>query len=287
MLGSPLYMAPEQMRSSRDVDARGDVWALGVVLFELLTGRSPFEADTMPELCLKIVSEPPLSLAKLRPAVPPAMVEVVERCLEKDKNKRYANASELAVALAPFVPPRNSVFSIRPTDALGGSPPVSLFTPPIPVSAGPGRNPSIPAAWGTEGRRESQQAPPRRRPLMAWVLVSSLVAGAAMVAVLVSRPGRSTEPSQPAASASIPPPPVTELASATPEPIPAPADVPPPAAESVAAGPGPVAEPSSQAGPPRGVPSMQVVPRTTRTGGAPSVAGGASAKPDDDIPALR
>jgi serine/threonine-protein kinase len=257
------------------------------VLFELLTGRSPFEADTMPELCLKIVSEPPLSLAKLRPAVPTALVEVVERCLEKDKNKRYANASELAVALAPFVPPRTSVFSMRPTDALGGSPPVSLFMPPIPVSAGPGRNPSIPAAWGAEGRRESQQAPPRRRPLMAWVLVSSLAAGAATVAVFVNRPGRSTEPSQPAASASIPPPPVTELASATPEPTRAPSDVPPPVAESVAAVPGPVAEPSSQAAPPRAVPSMQVVPRTIRTGGAPSVAGGTSAKPDDDIPALR
>src|SRR5580698_7104571 len=63
MLGSPLYMAPEQMRSSRDVDARCDVWALGVVLFQMLTRRWPFEADTMPALCLKVVSEPPMSLA--------------------------------------------------------------------------------------------------------------------------------------------------------------------------------------------------------------------------------
>src|SRR5579859_2222425 len=71
MLGSPLYMSPEQMRSSRDVDARSDVWAFGVVLFQLLTRRWPFEAETMPELCLKVVSDPPQSLAELRPGLPP------------------------------------------------------------------------------------------------------------------------------------------------------------------------------------------------------------------------
>src|SRR5580704_14420614 len=81
MLGSPLYMAPEQMRSSRDVDARADVWALGVVLFQLLTNRYPFEAETMPELCLRVVTEPPLSLVSLRPDVPPGIVSVIERCL--------------------------------------------------------------------------------------------------------------------------------------------------------------------------------------------------------------
>jgi serine/threonine-protein kinase len=285
MLGSPLYMAPEQMRSSRDVDARGDVWALGVVLFELLTGRSPFEAETMPELCLKIVSEPPLSLARLRPAVPPALVEIVERCLEKDRNKRYANASELAVALAPFVPPRNSVYSMRPPDALtGGSPPASLFTPPIPVSSGPGRNPSIPAAWGTEGRRESQQAPPRRRPLLAWVLVSSLAAAAAMVAVLLNWPGRVTEAS-PGASAPMPPPTATDIASAVPEPIAPRVDVSPADSVAVAAVPEPLAAPSNHPAPARSVPSTQVAPRPTRS--APPAAGAALAKPDDDIPSLR
>jgi serine/threonine-protein kinase len=102
MLGSPLYMSPEQMRSSRDVDARSDVWALGVVLFHLLTMRWPFEAETMPELCLKVVSEPPLSLAALRPEVPAELVAVVERCLVREPDKRFANAAELAAALAPF-----------------------------------------------------------------------------------------------------------------------------------------------------------------------------------------
>jgi len=109
MLGSPLYMAPEQMLSSRDVDCRADVWALGVVLFELLTQRMPFEADTLPELCLKVVTDPPLSLFELRPDVPEAMVQLVERCLEKDVDKRFSNAAELASALEPLVPPGSRI----------------------------------------------------------------------------------------------------------------------------------------------------------------------------------
>ena len=98
MLGSPLYMSPEQMRSSRDVDARSDVWAFGVVLFQLLTKRFPYEAESMPELVLKVVTEPPQSLAELRPDVPQAMLDVVDRCLKKDPAERFANAAELALA---------------------------------------------------------------------------------------------------------------------------------------------------------------------------------------------
>ncbi len=121
MLGSPLYMSPEQMRSSRDVDSRADIWALGVVLFQLLTGRWPFEADTMPELCLKVVTDPPLSLAAFRPDVPQAMVAVVERCLAKDLTKRYAQAAELASALEPFVQPASRVLAERARRAIAGS----------------------------------------------------------------------------------------------------------------------------------------------------------------------
>src|ERR1700722_6614058 len=220
MLGSPLYMAPEQMRSSRDVDARGDVWALGVVLFELLTGRSPFEAETMPELCLKIVSEPPLSLAELRPVLPQELVDIVECCLQKDRNKRYATASELAQALMPLAPPRSLSFSGLPS--IAGAPsmgaeassPGSLFAPPQAIQAGPpsgglGRNASIPAAWGTEGRRDSQQLPPRRGKVAAWAVVVSLAVGAAAVAFELSRQGSGALHAAPPASPG--PPAVSEV----------------------------------------------------------------------------
>ncbi|MGC4091141.1 MAG: serine/threonine-protein kinase [Polyangiaceae bacterium] len=102
ILGSPLYMAPEQMRSSRLADARSDVWALGVVLFELLTKRWPFEADELPELCLKVVSTPPLSLSQLRPDVPSSLVAVVERCLAKSPDERFESAVPLGAALEAF-----------------------------------------------------------------------------------------------------------------------------------------------------------------------------------------
>jgi serine/threonine protein kinase len=105
MLGSPLYMAPEQMRSARDVDARVDVWALGVVLFELLTRRWPFEAESMPELCLKVVTEPPRPLAEFRPELPAAVGAIIERCLVKEPAGRFASVGEFAAALEPFAPP--------------------------------------------------------------------------------------------------------------------------------------------------------------------------------------
>ncbi len=91
MLGSPLYMAPEQMRSSRDVDARADVWALGVVIYELLTKELPFEAETMPELCFKVVSDPPRPLA---PSSGPSSLARAGRCgralpRRSDPSKRF------------------------------------------------------------------------------------------------------------------------------------------------------------------------------------------------------
>src|SRR4051812_47574365 len=70
VMGSPLYMSPEQMRSTRNVDARTDIWALGVILYELLTGRAAFLADSMPELCAMILTEPPASVRSLRAEVP-------------------------------------------------------------------------------------------------------------------------------------------------------------------------------------------------------------------------
>lgn len=101
-LGSPLYMSPEQMRSSHAADARSDIWGLGVVLFELLTGTRPFLADSLAELVLVINQEPPRDPKTLRPDLPDALCRVVLRCLEKDPAQRPQTVDELATALVPF-----------------------------------------------------------------------------------------------------------------------------------------------------------------------------------------
>jgi len=100
-MGTPHYLSPEQLRASRDVDLRADVWALGCVLFELVTGTKAFEAKRFTELVAKILEEPRAAVpADLE--VPAGLVEVIDRCLEKERERRYANSAELALALLPF-----------------------------------------------------------------------------------------------------------------------------------------------------------------------------------------
>lgn len=97
-IGSPQYMAPEQITAPKTVDRRADIWGLGVLLYELCSRRVPFEAPSIPELCLKVVRDKPTPLTGQ--GIPAAFGAVVDRCLEKDPTKRYADVAELAEALA-------------------------------------------------------------------------------------------------------------------------------------------------------------------------------------------
>ncbi len=102
IIGSPLYMAPEQMRAPKTVDVRIDIWALGVILYELLGGQLPFDGETVTEVCIKVVNEEPTRLLDLRPGLDRKLVDVVMRCLEKDPEDRWQNVAQLAVELEPF-----------------------------------------------------------------------------------------------------------------------------------------------------------------------------------------
>ena len=111
LLGSPLYMAPEQIASARDANARTDMWGLGVVLYELLSGHPPFEAETLSRLQHQILREPPTPLPT--GSIPAELAAVVMRCLAKDPDARFDNMASLAEALAPFTSKRGAPYVDR------------------------------------------------------------------------------------------------------------------------------------------------------------------------------
>jgi serine/threonine protein kinase len=110
IIGSPCYMSPEQLRSTATVDHRSDIWSLGATLHELLAGKAAFDASqTLPELVTAILEGPAPELRALRPEVPEELAAVVARCLAKDREARFQNAGEVAMALLPFAPARARV----------------------------------------------------------------------------------------------------------------------------------------------------------------------------------
>ncbi|HEY1959008.1 MAG TPA: serine/threonine-protein kinase [Polyangiaceae bacterium] len=116
LMGSPHYMSPEQLRSTKTVDHRADVWSLGVVLFELLAGVMPFdETLEFTELLACILESPHRRIRAHRPDVSPALEAVIDRALEKDRTRRFQSTAELAVALLPFAPKRARAMAERLT----------------------------------------------------------------------------------------------------------------------------------------------------------------------------
>ncbi|HEX7664053.1 MAG TPA: protein kinase [Polyangiaceae bacterium] len=102
VMGSPAYMSPEQARSAKHVDHRGDIYSLGAILYQIIAGRLPFQAESVAGMLVAIVSEPPTPLREYAPSVPPELEAVVMKCLEKKRDDRPQSVKELAQLLAPF-----------------------------------------------------------------------------------------------------------------------------------------------------------------------------------------
>jgi serine/threonine-protein kinase len=178
VMGSPAYMSPEQLRSARDVDARADIWAIGVILHELVQGAPPFEAETITELTLKVAMDPTPALSV---TVPAGFADVVARCLEKDPDRRYATVAELAAALAPFGPPGSTEIAQR----------VARIQAGIVTRARSAVSPAVAGAATTlSGGAGQTVAGPARRRTWLYGGIAAVVAAAVVTIVLVAGGGK-------------------------------------------------------------------------------------------------
>jgi serine/threonine-protein kinase len=226
VMGSPNYMSPEQLKSSKSVDARTDIWALGVILFEILTTRVPFEAETVTQLTAMVLQDTPRLVDELRADVPPGLGRVIARCLEKDAAHRYATVADLARELEPFGSQRGVAQKIAQVTGPRGAIPIALSSGRLPLNNTGGTS----VAWG-----ETQLASPRTRrtaiALTAAVGLTVLVGGGIAIGF---RAGHSGSAGAPAAEV-MPTVRQIDLAAPAPSPPPAVAPVPAPVASSAIA----------------------------------------------------
>ncbi|WP_437313921.1 protein kinase domain-containing protein [Sorangium sp. So ce385] len=179
VMGSRRYMAPEQMLTPKDVDLRADLWALGVVLYQLVSGALPFGAETMEQLVLVVSEQAPRPLRSACAELPEGFEEIVMGCLEKNRARRPASARELAAALSPFAlrgPPDATLpTTVHRSQAtytwLDEGPPTTAARPPT-----------------TAVRPSEAPASGVRRPRRAWLAAGAFSASAALAAT-VSPPG--------------------------------------------------------------------------------------------------
>jgi serine/threonine-protein kinase len=223
-------MSPEQLRSSKNVDTRTDIWALGIILYELVSGRFPFEDETVTGLCARIAADPPVPLHEHLPDVPPAFEAVVARCLSKNMKDRPQTVGELAAALRPFASPEAQL-AVDRIVRIGGSARTGPAGVPDGLPSSPGSHGIVSVRGGvrsTTGFADTvgatsqvTNAGPGRRTTML-VGVGALVAlalGGGLYLALRSAPGRVVAPDTPAVTTAIPAPaapPVLAASSAPP-----------------------------------------------------------------------
>jgi eukaryotic-like serine/threonine-protein kinase len=266
VIGTPTYMAPEQMKSGRSADARSDIWSIGIVMYQLLNGRPPFLGESYAELVFKVGADAP---QPIQVPLPAGLGDVIFKCLEKDQRLRQQNVGELARMLAPYASdPISAAQSASRTTRILQTRGSNQAIQGLPVAAGGGLSTPAPhtptplspaqltpVSWppsptSTHGRG---QVTYRTRGSRGWI-----IAGAATLCILAGSIGflissyamDKKKPEAAAATTTAPTPPPPPVATPTPKPTPTPASptptptptpktTPPPPTETVVAKPEP------------------------------------------------
>lgn len=227
LMGTAFYMSPEQLTNPKGVDHRSDIWALGVILYELLAGRPPFVGESVPEIIGAILANEPDGIRTLRAEVPPGLEAVIVKCMQSKAAERHQNVAELAAALSPYAHVRDRVSvdvtarvlgePVRATQA--SSPDLGDGTLLVPAAAAEQKQ-TTPAAVTTLGLSTSQiTTKPKRTPMPLIAAVGIVVLAAAAAGVklagnnskndgppaaaagLVAAPSKPVEPPVPATGA--------------------------------------------------------------------------------------
>jgi hypothetical protein len=208
LMGSPGYMSPEQVRNAKDVDARSDVWALAVTLYELLTGVHPFAADSLGATFSKILAEPIERIESVRPDVPEGLARAIERCFERDRERRTPSVAVFATDLLPFAPPEAAriVARIRAIAGLDSAPTRTLAPEAAAQATLPLGRSVVTATtthWHSTPATPPSAAPPRSATAkVAVVLGVGALVGAVLVVAAWSVASRGHEAEVTAAAAS-------------------------------------------------------------------------------------
>jgi serine/threonine-protein kinase len=160
IMGSPSYMSPEQLRSTKEVDHRADVWSLGAVLYEAITGKPAFRGESLPQVCAMIASEDPALPSSRREGIPLDLERTILRCLEKNPDKRITLV-ELARGLERYAPDRAKASLERIEATVSGEPP----RPRAPTYLEKSRHDDLPSVSRPTGSLATGE---RARTMSSW-----------------------------------------------------------------------------------------------------------------------
>ncbi|MBL9027823.1 MAG: serine/threonine protein kinase [Myxococcales bacterium] len=264
VMGTPYYMSPEQAKGARDLDARSDLFAVGVILYEAVTGNVPFDGETFNELMFKIALQDPPPPETIVPGLDPAIGRMIRKAMAREPGQRFQSAADFIAAIDEWLRTGRVSHSQPP---LGGAALAEGPTIPAPGGGPGGPHGRTKAEWSTSEVRATK---PSKAPLVAALAVALLGAGGAGAYLLRDKIGLGGATAAAAPSAVVSEPPKTEEKATPPAASDKPAaDAPPSSAEAAA----------SQSAPPAESAAPVASSGSSSSGSKPTKTGGGATKP--------